>query len=319
MADSLLEAKDLERTYTGPRRSRTAAVDGVSIRLGQGRTYGLVGESGSGKSTLARLLLALERPDAGTVYFDGHPISRLSTSQVRPLRRRFQAVFQDPIGSLNPRLTVASIVAEPLVAHRIGTPSERRDRVRELLHAVGLPADAARRHPGAFSGGERQRIAIARALAPQPELLILDEPVSSLDATARARILELLRDIRERFDLTLLLISHDLRVVHQVTERVGVMYRGTVIEEGPSESVLSRPLHPYTRALLAAVPRPTPGWRPVSSPIHDHRSWPTGACRYAGRCALASTECVIAPTMEAVEQDQTVACWHADRRTDSTV
>jgi oligopeptide/dipeptide ABC transporter ATP-binding protein len=313
MAESLLEAKDLERTYTGPRRSLTAAVDGVSIRLGQGRTYGLVGESGSGKSTLARLLLALERPDAGTVYFDGHPISRLSTSQVRPLRRRFQAVFQDPIGSLNPRLTVVSIVAEPLVAHRIGTASERRDRVRELLHAVGLPADAARRHPGAFSGGERQRIAIARALAPQPELLILDEPVSSLDATARARILELLRDIRKRFDLALLLISHDLGVVHQVTERAGVMYRGTVIEEGPSESVLSRPLHPYTRALLAAVPRPTPGWQPVSSPIHDDRPWPTGACRYAGRCPLASTACAIAPTMEAVEQDQTVACWHAER------
>jgi oligopeptide/dipeptide ABC transporter ATP-binding protein len=314
MVDHLLDAQDLERAYSGPRRSVTVAVDGVSIRLGRGSSYGLVGESGSGKSTLARLLLALERPDAGTVVFDGHPISELSASRVRPLRRRFQAVFQDPIGSLNPRLTVATIVAEPLVAHRIGTHHDRRDRVHELLDSVGLPADSARRYPGAFSGGERQRIAIARAIAPEPELLILDEPVSSLDATAQTRILDLLNSLRQRLALALVLISHDLRVVHQVTERVGVMYRGAVVEEGPSDAVFSHPAHPYTRALLAAAPRPTPEWRPVSRPVPEQRSWPTGACRYTGRCPLATTRCADAPTMETVAPDHTAACWHADCR-----
>jgi peptide/nickel transport system ATP-binding protein len=247
------------------------------------------------------------------VVFDGHPISEMAAFRVRPLRRRFQAVFQDPIGSLNPRLRIATIVAEPLVAHRIGAPHERLDRVHEVLDSMGLPADSARRYPGAFSGGERQRIAIARAIAPEPELLILDEPVSSLDATSQIRILELLSELRERLDLTLVLISHDLRVVHQVTERVGVMYRGAVVEEGPSNAVLSSPAHPYTRALLAAAPQPTPGWQPVSSPIRDDRSWPAGACRYAGRCPLATTECAAAPGMETVAPDQSVACWHAGR------
>lgn len=313
MADHLLDARALERVYPGPGRSATVAVDGVSIRLRRGETYGVVGESGSGKSTLARLLLALERPDAGTVSFDGQPISDLGASRVRPLRRRFQAVFQDPIGSLNPRLAVATIVAEPLVAHRIGTPHERRDRVLRLLASVGLPEDSARRYPGAFSGGERQRIAIARALAPEPELLILDEPVSALDVTVQTRILRLLDELRERLHLTLVLISHDLRVVQKVTERVGVMYRGAVVEEGPTEAVLSRAAHPYTRALLAAVPRPTPGWRPVPSAVQVPRSWPTGACRYAGRCPLASTECASAPRTETVAPDHSVVCWHAGR------
>jgi oligopeptide/dipeptide ABC transporter ATP-binding protein len=312
MGDHLLDARGLERAYSGPGGSAIVAVDGVSLRLDRGMTYGLVGESGSGKSTLARLLLALERPDSGTVVFDGHPISDMAAFRVRPLRRRFQAVFQDPIGSLNPRLRVATIVAEPLVAHRIGTPRERLDRVHEVLDSMGMPADSARRYPGAFSGGERQRIAIARAIAPEPELLILDEPVSSLDATAQSRILELLSGLRHRLDLTLVLISHDLRVVHRVTERVGVMYRGAVVEEGPTDGVLTHPAHPYTRALLAAAPRPTPGWHPESTPIPDERSWPTGACRYAGRCPLATTECATAPGVETVARDHTVACWHAD-------
>jgi peptide/nickel transport system ATP-binding protein len=313
MAEHLLDAQGLERAYPGPGHSTVVAVDGVSIRLRRGATYGLVGESGSGKSTLARLLLALERPDAGTVRFDGHPISDLDASRVRPLRRRFQAVFQDPIGSLNPRLTVATIVAEPLVAHRIGTRRERRDRVYRLLDSVGLPEDSARRYPGAFSGGERQRIAIARALAPAPELLILDEPVSALDVTVQMRILRLLVELRERLQLTLVLISHDLRVVRRVTDRVGVMYRGAVLEEGPSEAVFHRPAHPYTRALLAAAPRPTPDWRPSSTPMPDPRPWTPGACRYARRCPLASTECTAAPRMETVDRDHSAACWHADR------
>jgi peptide/nickel transport system ATP-binding protein len=239
-----------------PRRrggERIRAVDGVTIDLRPGESLGLVGGSGSGKSTLTRLLLALERPDEGSVHFDGHPISDLPEHQVRPLRRRFQAVFQDPIGSLNPRLRTATIVAEPLVAHSIGTSAEQRRRVDELLEQVGLPDTAARRFPGAFSGGERQRIAVARALATGPELLILDEPVSSLDVSVQAQILDLLRGLRRRHGLAMIFVSHDLGVVRGFCDRVAVMHRGRIVEEGDTTTVLSAPTHDYTQQLLAGT------------------------------------------------------------------
>jgi peptide/nickel transport system ATP-binding protein len=258
MDEMLLVAEDLHRSYRRRGRSSSspdlAAVAGVSLHLERAAALGIVGQSGSGKSTLARLLLALERPDRGTVFFDGTPISTLSESKIRPLRRRFQAVFQDPGLSLDPCLKVGTIIAEPLVAHAIGGPADHRKRVGELLGQVGLARDAIRRYPKAFSGGERQRIAIARALATDPELLILDEPVSSLDTTVQAQILDLICELRERHDLAMVLISHNLEVVRDACEQVAVMKDGVFVEEGPTSQVLESPEHPYTRALLEARP-----------------------------------------------------------------
>ncbi len=256
-APPLLAARGLYRAY--PRRSgissMVAAVDGVDLELAVGESLGVVGESGSGKSTLARLLLAIENPDRGVVLFDGRRISGVPDNRVRPLRRHFQGVFQDPTSSLDPRMKVGAIVAEPLAAHRIGSPSERRDRVHELLATVGLPGDAARRHPGAFSGGERQRIAIARALAPGPRLLVLDEPVSSLDVSVQAQILDLIGELRQRLGLSLVLISHNLEVVREICGKAAIMHCGRFVEHGPTKSILSDPAHPYTKKLLDAAPQ----------------------------------------------------------------
>ena len=257
--EALIVADDLHRSYrrrgtrgTGP--STIEAVSGVSLHLDPAETLGIVGGSGAGKSTLARLLLALERPDRGVVRFEGHPISNWPESRVRPLRKRFQAVFQDPSLSLDPCLRTSTIIAEPLVAHAIGGKTERRKRVADLLDQVGLPRAAADRHPSEFSGGERQRIAIARALATRPKLLILDEPVSSLDVSVQAQILDLISELRRQHEIAVILISHDLAVVRQVCERVAVMHHGTFIEDGPTALILERPQHPYTRALLEAGP-----------------------------------------------------------------
>ncbi len=257
-ADPLLEASDLHRSYErrvarGASRA-VGAVAGVSLRLERGEALGIVGGSGSGKSTLARLLLALERPDRGIVRFEGFPVSELPEARVRPLRRHFQAVFQDPSTSLDPCLAVGTIVAEPLVAHRLGDAASRRARVAEVLEQVGLTAAAVSRHPREFSGGERQRIAIARALATEPRLLVLDEPVSSLDASVQAQILDLVAELRERHGLAMVLISHDLAMVRNVCDRVAVMKDGVFVESGTTSEVLANPSHPYTRSLLAAAP-----------------------------------------------------------------
>jgi peptide/nickel transport system ATP-binding protein len=254
VADPLLRAEGLCRRYPARRRSgpEVAALDGVDLTVQHDESVGILGESGAGKSTLARLLLALERPDAGTVWFDGQPISAMPRARVRPLRRRFQPVFQDPIASLNPRLRVETIVSEPLIAFGDSNRAERRARVAELLDLVGLPADAARRLPGAFSGGERQRIAIARAMAPRPELLILDEPVTFLDRPVQAQILDLLAELRARHGLTIVLISHDVDVVRTVCERIAVLHHGRIVEQGSTDDILIRPEHPYTKRLLEA-------------------------------------------------------------------
>jgi peptide/nickel transport system ATP-binding protein len=259
MADALIVADDLHRSYRrrgmrGTQPSSVEAVAGVSFELDPAQALGIVGGSGAGKSTLARLLLALERPDRGVVRFEGHPISKWPESRVRPLRRRFQAVFQDPSLSLDPCLRAGTIVAEPLIAHAMGSAAERRQRVADLLQQVGLPAAAADRHPSEFSGGERQRIAIARALAATPRLLILDEPVSSLDVSVQAQILDLISELRHRHELAVILISHDLEVVREVCERIAIMYQGTIVEDGPTAQILERPQHPYTQALLEAGP-----------------------------------------------------------------
>jgi oligopeptide/dipeptide ABC transporter ATP-binding protein len=314
MPEALLEAQALRRSYRprGGSRQRLPAVDGITLSVAPGESLGVVGESGAGKSTLARLLLALERPDSGTVRFDGRPISDMPARLVRPLRRRFQAVFQDPLGSLNPRLKVATIVSEPLVAFAIGTAEDRRRRVAELIESVGLPGDVADRYPGALSGGERQRVAIARALAPKPELLVLDEPLSSLDASVQAQTIDLLIRLRQQLELAMVLISHDLELQRELSDRVAVVYRGVIVEEGPTTTVLNLPGHPYTAALLAAAPVPDPDWRPPPMVVTG-RSWPAGACRYGDRCPKAADECAIEPELSAFDDEHRVACHFPDR------
>ena len=312
MSETLLEAVGLCRDY--PDRSgshrMTSAVDHIDLRVRTGEAFGIIGSSGAGKSTLARLLLALEKPDGGTVYFDGRPISTMTSRQVRPLRRRFQAVFQDPVASLDPRLTVGTIVSEPLVAFRAGNTAQRRSRVAELLALVGLPADASERLPGEFSGGERQRIAIARAVALEPDLLILDEPVSFLDISIRGQILRLLVELRRRYGLTMVLVSHDLRVVGDACDRMAVLLRGRVVEQGPVTRLIQRPAHPYTQALVAATPILDPAWRPPQLRSTHHGSWPAGACRYACSCPESSAACREEPDLVPIGDDHHVRCWH---------
>jgi ABC-type glutathione transport system ATPase component len=250
----LLDVRDVSRMFKAPLFSGGApvhALRGVSLGVGAGERFGIVGESGSGKTTLARLLLGLDRPDRGTIAFDGRRVD--TGANLRFLRTQVQLVFQDPSASFDPRLRVAGIVAEPLRGLRI--PGDHRQRVREVLAAVGLTADAMTRYPHQFSGGQRQRIAIARALAPHPRVLVADEPVSALDVSVRAQILNLLVDLTRRFGLTLVLVSHDLAVVRYLTDRVAVMRDGQIVETGPTLRVYEEPREPYTRELLEAIPR----------------------------------------------------------------
>ncbi len=255
----LLRVEGLARHYRLPRRrlfgppQHLQALQDVSFALEAGRSLGVVGESGSGKSTLARLVMALEAPSAGTVRFEGRDLHALPASELRRARTGFQMVFQDPFGSLDPRQPVARIVAEPLVAQRIGTPAERRERADEMLAAVGLRSADLDKYPHEFSGGQRQRIAIARALVTRPKLIVADEPVSALDVSVQAQVLNLMQDLRDRFGLSYLLISHDLAVVDLVCDEVLVLHQGQVVESGPTGRLLRNPEHEYTRRLLAAA------------------------------------------------------------------
>jgi peptide/nickel transport system ATP-binding protein len=257
----LLEARDLHQAYPLPRqglferRRHVEAVAGVSFRLEQGRTLGIVGESGSGKSTLARLLVALENPKSGTVLFRGQPLSGLPDRVIRPLRAEIQMVFQDPFGSLDPRMPVGESIAEPLDIAEPGLDhATRRARILEMLERVGLPASALPRYPHQFSGGQRQRIAIARALITRPALLVADEPVSALDVSVQAQILNLLADLKLAFGLTLVVISHDLAVIRYLSDDVLVMQAGRVVEQAPTSTLFTAPQAAYTRTLLAAMP-----------------------------------------------------------------
>jgi ABC-type glutathione transport system ATPase component len=253
----VLRVQDVHRRYRRPRTSlfrpasEVHAVRGVSFDIRPGQRFGLVGESGSGKSTLIRMLAALDHPTSGRIEFEGTEISGQPERKLRFLRRRLQVVFQDPMGSLDPRMRVRDIIAEPLVAQREPAPP---DRIRELLDAVGLPDDAADRYPHQFSGGQRQRISIARALSTRPAVLVADEPVSALDVSVRAQILNLLADLADEYSLTVVFVSHDLAVVRHVCDTIAVLHHGLLVELGPADQVYDRPEHPYTRRLVAAVP-----------------------------------------------------------------
>ena len=319
-AAPLLEAEAL-RTWFSVRRGRRTvqlrAVDDVSFTIGRGEVLGLVGESGSGKTTVGRTILRALEPTQGRILLDATDIAHLSRRALRPHRRRMQLVFQDPFSSLNPRMTVGAAIAEPLVIHRLALGRrDRAARVAELLRLVGMPADSMGRYPHAFSGGQRQRLGIARALASAPELLVADEPVSALDVSIQAQIVNLLLELRTRLGLAMLFIAHDLAVVEHVAERIAVMYLGRIVETAPSRALCRRPLHPYTEALLAAVPVPDPTVKrrrtlltgEIPSPVD-----PPSGCVFRNRCRYALPACAeTRPELREVAPGRAKACIRDD-------
>ena len=306
------------RTFLSSRREVVRAVDDITLSIERGATVGLVGESGCGKSTTGRAIVGLYKPTAGAVIFDGQDINVLDPKVLRAERRRFQMVFQDPFSSLNPRMTVGNLIGEGLTIHSIGRPAERPKRIIELMELVGLRPSQVTRYPHEFSGGQKQRIAIARALACDPDLVVLDEPVSALDVSIQAQILRLLSDLQKRLGLTYLLIAHDLAVVAQVSQRVAVMYLGKLVELGECAKVYAHSLHPYTRALFSAVPLPDPKLESkrhriilsgdLPSPIN-----PPLGCRFHTRCPMAIERCAVEePILREFFPGHYVACHRAE-------
>ena len=295
------------------RRTGTVkAVDGVDFSVAPGEVLGIVGESGSGKTTVGKSILRLIEPTEGSIRFEGRDITRLPAAEMMPLRARMQIVFQDPMSSLNPRMTIGRILAAPFEIHGVAKGQELLDRVAGLLGLVGLPADAATRYPHEFSGGQRQRVGIARALALRPSLIIGDEPVSALDVSIQAQILNLLKRLQVDLGLTYILISHNLGVISHICDRVAVMYLGRIVESGSREALFFDPKHPYTEALLAAVPMPEPGLRRVRAPLGGDvpsPANPPSGCAFHPRCPRAMPRCAVeAPLPVSLADDHVVAC-----------
>ncbi|MCW3474664.1 ABC transporter ATP-binding protein [Limobrevibacterium gyesilva] len=321
----LLDVKDLVKHYGvgqgllgrlfGAPPRKVQALNGVSLHVGAGETLGLIGESGCGKSTLGRAILRLHEPDSGSVTFGGVDVTALDTGGLKAMRRRMQIIFQNPYASLNPRKPVGEILAQPLRLHRLAEGAALRERVREMLEHVGLRAAHADRYPHQFSGGQRQRIGIARALILNPEFVVCDEPVSALDVSVQAQIIDLLARLKRELGLTYLFISHDIAVIGYVSDRVAVMYLGEIVENGPARAVLRRPYHPYTRALMSAVPRVDRADQQQER-VRLHGDLPSPmdpppGCRFHTRCGFATDLCrSVAPLRRQLEEDRMVACHH---------
>ena len=321
MSEALLQIIELSKSFTarrapfGGRKVKHVAVDRVSLSVRAGETLGLVGESGCGKSTLALTVMRLYAPTGGRILFAGRDITGLGAGALKPVRRQMQMVFQDPFAALDPRLTVAQIIGEPFKIHGVGTRAERAAAGAQLLERVGLSAVDLHRYPGEFSGGQQQRIGIARALALRPRLLICDEPVSALDMSVQAQILNLLRDLQDEFELAYLFISHNIAVTAFMSQRISVMYLGQLVETGPSHAVVGAPRHPYTQALLAAVPAPDPARRTseggVAGDVPESAGRPSG-CAFRTRCPLAQARCAAEePQLRTVGEAHEVACHFA--------
>jgi peptide/nickel transport system ATP-binding protein/oligopeptide transport system ATP-binding protein len=317
----LLQVENLHKSFRsgdalGGSGSRLVAVNGVSFTLEQGETLGLVGESGCGKSTTGKLIMQLQKADQGRVLFNGSDLTTLSARQMRPFRRQIQMIFQDPFSSLNPRMTVSSILSEPLIIHKLVPVRQIRDRVIELLEKVGLTAEHEQRYSHEFSGGQRQRIGIARALAVEPRLIIADEPVSALDLSVQAQILNLLQELQQQHNLSYLFIAHDLAVIEHVSDRIAVMYLGNIVELTDAETLYENPRHPYTEALLNAVPvadpdhpRPATLSGEIPSPVN-----PPSGCYFHPRCPYADQLCrEQSPPLTDSGDKHLVACHHSEK------
>lgn len=316
----LIEVKNLKKWFRVQRGlwrtqlKHVRAIDGISFGIKKGETLGLVGESGCGKTTVGRTIIRLYDPTEGQVLYEGQDIARLTEEELKPYRRKVQMIFQDPYASLNPRMTVSDIIAEPLNVHGLVAPSERQDRVHELLKMVGLNPEHANRYPHEFSGGQRQRVGIARALAADPSFIICDEPISALDVSIQAQVVNLLEELQSKLQLTYLFIAHDLAMVKHISNRIAVMYLGKIVEIGPGHELYENPKHPYTLALLSAVPIPDPDMEAkrrriilkgdVPSPID-----PPEGCRFHTRCARVQPECKsITPELKDLGGGHMVAC-----------
>ena len=323
--ESLLHVDDLKMhfpIYRGVFQRQVGAVravDGVSFDVKRGETLGLVGESGCGKSTTGRTILQLYKPTAGSVTFEGTDIIKLKGEQMRQMRRKMQMIFQDPYASLNPRMTVAQLVGEPLIVHNAATGAEISERVAHLLEIVNLNPAFATRYPHEFSGGQRQRIGIARALALQPSFIICDEPISALDVSIQAQVVNLLEDLQEQFNLTYLFIAHDLSMVKHISDRVAVMYLGVIVELATRDELYAKPLHPYTQALLSAVPIPDPvadakRKRTILQGDVPSPANPPSGCRFRTRCPIAEAVCAeTRPEFREIKPGHFVACFFAER------
>lgn len=309
----LLEVKNLTKHFPAAHGKVVHAVNGVSFQLERGETLGIVGESGCGKSSMGRTILKVHEPTSGQIIFDGVDITNFSNRKMLPYRKKMQMIFQDPYASLNPRFTVGEIIEEPMAIHNMGTPQERKVIVQELIETVGLKPDHIRRYPHEFSGGQRQRIGIARTLALRPEFIVCDEPISALDVSIQAQVINLLEKLQREKGFSYLFIAHDLEMVHHISHKIGVMYLGSMVEFGSSDDVYKKPLHPYTRALISAAPIADPHMAKekkrivlegeVPSPLN-----PPAGCPFAGRCKYATESCKLKKPSTYEYDNRKVAC-----------